>query len=69
MICKIIFSASVYVRGRNIQSIRDKFETMPLFHPTVDKNCEFDDIEQVIRVDDDSYSDIINEYTYAYGKR
>lgn len=69
MICKINFSVAIELSGKDIQSIRKKFETMPLFHPEIDKICEFNDIEQVVRVDDDSYDDFTSEFNHAYDKR
>lgn len=69
MICEITFSAAIEVNGKDMRQIRDKFETMPLFHPVINRLCEFNSIEQVVRVDDDSYDDFTSEYYHAYDKR
>lgn len=69
MICEIIFSAAIEVSGEDMRSIRDKFENMPLFHPVINKICYFNEIEQVVRVDDRSYDDVTSEYYDVYDKR
>ena len=69
MICEITFSTAIYVQGKDIQEIRQKFENMPLYHSDIEKDCEFNDIEQVVRVDDDSYDDFTSEFNHAYDKR
>lgn len=69
MICEITFSAAIEVSGKDIRSIREKFENTPLFHPVIDKICYFNDIEQVIRVDNDLYEEFTHEYNCAYDQR
>lgn len=69
MICEITFSAVIEVSGKDMRSIREKFENTPLFHPVINKICYFNDIEQVIRVDDDSCDDFTSEFNHAYDKR
>lgn len=36
MTCEILFSVAIEVSGKDMQSIREKFEKMSLFHPSVD---------------------------------
>lgn len=69
MICEITFSTAIYVQGKDIQEIRQKFENMPLYHPDIENDCEFNDIEQVIRVDNDLYEEFTHEYNCAYDQR
>ena len=69
MTCDIIFSATITVSGVDMRSIRNKFENMSLFHPSIEQICEFHDVELVTRVDDDSYDDFTSEYNHAYDKR
>ena len=69
MTCEIIFSATIKVSGVDIRSIRNKFDNMSLFHPSIEQICEFRDIELVTGVDDDSYDDFTSEYNHAYDKR
>lgn len=69
MTCEIIFSVAIQVSGVDMRSIRNKFENMSLFHPSIEPICEFHDIELVTRVDDDSYDDFTSEYNHAYDKR
>lgn len=69
MTCEIIFSVAIEVSGKDMRSIRNKFENMQLFHPSIEQICEFHDIELVNRVDDDSYDDFTSEYNHAYDKR
>lgn len=64
MTCEILFPVTIEVSGKDMQSIREKFEKMSLFHPSVDQICEFNDVEQVTRTDDDSYSDLTSEYNH-----
>ena len=43
MTCEIIFSVAIQVSGKDMRSIRNKFENMSLFHPSIEQICEFHD--------------------------
>ena len=68
MTYEITFSVAIEVNSEDIRSIREQFENMTLFHPSVKQICQFSHIEQVIRIDDCSCDDFTFEYKHAYDK-
>jgi hypothetical protein len=68
MTARITFRSEIFIEGKNLKEIRDKFETLPFYD--IDFNddkvydygyCEYISVENA-----DSYKDIMNEYWKAY---
>ena len=62
MTCRIRFASETVVSGKDLREIWKKFMTMDLYHPEISGQCDFVDIEEVARVDDDSYTDFTSDF-------
>ena len=62
MTCRIRFASEIVVSGKDLREIWKKFMTMDLYHPEISEQCDFVDIEEVSRVDDDSYTDFTSDF-------
>lgn len=57
---RITFRTEVYIKGRSINEIRNKWEDLPLYseHAIEECHAEFVELVSAERVDDESYDDI-----------
>lgn len=62
MTCRIRFASEIVVSGKDLRKIWEKFMAMDLYHPEISEQCDFVDIEEVARVDDDSYTDFTSDF-------
>lgn len=65
MTLEIKFSTSIYISGKDLSEIKEKFINIPLYHPETSKKCEFVEVELVTRVDDSSYKEYTFEFEHA----
>lgn len=61
---RIAFRAEVYIKGKDLESMRNQWYDLPLFSADALERygAEFIEITRVERVDDDSYQDITKEF-------
>lgn len=62
MTCRIRFASEIVVSGKDLREIWKKFMAMDLYHPEISEQCDFAGIEDVARVDDDSYEDFTSDF-------
>ena len=63
MKCIIGFKSIVTIEGENMADIWDKFNRTSLYSSAIESmGVEFDCIDEVTRIDDDSYQDYSQEY-------
>ena len=59
----IRFIGEVYIKGKTIEDIRRKWGFMPIFSEQANKHdADVTEITHVERVDDESYTDLTNEF-------
>lgn len=60
------FSADLYIKGKNMKEIREKFESMPLFSADAleDGNAEFSELLLVENAD--TYEDLYGKFEMVY---
>ena len=59
----IRFIGEVYIKGKTIEDIRRKWYFMPIFSEQANKHdADVTEVTHVERVDDESYTDLINEF-------
>lgn len=59
----IRFIGEVYIKGKTIEDIRRKWDFMPIFSEQANKHdADVTEITHVERVDDESYTDLTNEF-------
>lgn len=65
MTLEIKFTTAICVSGKDLREIKTKFMNIPLYHPETIEKCEFVDFDEITRVDDDSYEDMLIEFDHA----
>lgn len=63
---RITFSAEVYINGKDLAEIKDKWENLPLFSAEAIEEAYADFVELVSVEDADTYEDIMTEFRKAY---
>lgn len=59
----IRFIGEVYIKGKTIEDIRRKWDIMPIFSEQANKHdADVTEVTHVERVDDESYTDLTNEF-------
>lgn len=59
----IRFIGEVYIKGKTIEDIRRKWAFMPIFSEQANKHdADVTEVTHVERVDDESYTDLTNEF-------
>lgn len=59
----IRFVGEVYIKGKTIEDIRRKWAFMPIFSEQANKHeADVTEVTHVERVDDESYTDLTNEF-------
>lgn len=58
---RITFRSEVYIKGDNLEEIREKWDGLPLFSPEA-KDCEAEYVELVSVEDSVTYEDKISEF-------
>ena len=62
---RVTYRCEVYIEGNSVEDCKSKFDKMPLFNPAAEiYNPSFVEISSAERVDDDSYTDVMNEFDY-----
>ena len=62
---RVTYRCEVYIEGYSVEDCKSKFDKMPLFNPAAEiYNPSFVEISSAERVDDDSYTDVMNEFDY-----
>ena len=61
---RIKFSADVLISGEDINEIREKWESMPLFSEEAEEKYSADFCE-VLLVDDEDFNDLTHEFEYG----
>lgn len=62
---RVTYRCEVYIKGDSIEDCKSKFDKMPLYNPAAKiYNPSFVEISSAERVDDDSYTDVMNEFDY-----
>ena len=57
---RITFRSEVYIKGKTMEEIKDKWEVLPLFSAdALDHSADICEMVTAERVDDDSYDDVI----------
>ena len=56
------FSADIYLKGKNMAEIREKFENMPLFSAEALENGSAEFNELLLVEDANTYKDLMDEY-------
>lgn len=61
---RITFRSEVFIKGDNLDEIKEKWEDMPLFSADalIEHNASFVELSSAERVDDDSYEDLSSEF-------
>ena len=61
---RISFRSAVYIKGKTIKDIADKFSELGLYSDIALKHCgaDFIELDSVERVDDNSYSDVTEKF-------
>ena len=63
MKCIIGFRSIVTIEGDNMADIWDKFNKTSLYSSAIEsRGVEFDCVDKVTQIDDDSYQDYLQEY-------
>ena len=59
---RVTFRSEVYIKGKTMEEIKDKWEELPLFSADALEtyNAEYIEMCSAERVDDDSYDDVID---------
>ena len=58
---RVTFRSEVYIKGKTMEEIKDKWEELPLFSAdALDHNADICEMVTAERVDDDSYDDVID---------
>ena len=63
---RITFSTEVYINGKDLAEIKDKWENLPLFSAEAVEEADADFVELVSVEDADTYEDIMTEFRKAY---
>lgn len=68
MTVRITFRSEIFIEGKNLKEIRNKFENLPLYDIDFedDKVSDYDYCELVSVEDADSNEDLENEYLKAF---
>ena len=62
---RVTYRCEVYIEGNSVEDCKSKFDKMPLFNPAAEiYSPSFVEISSAERVDDDSYTDVMNEFDY-----
>ena len=57
---RVTFRSEVYIKGKTMEEIKDKWEELPLFSAdALDHSADICEMVTAERVDDDSYDDVI----------
>ena len=57
---RVTFRSEVYIKGKTMEEIKDKWEVLPLFSAdALDHSADICEMVTAERVDDDSYDDVI----------
>ena len=57
---RVTFRSEVYIKGKTMEEIKDKWEELPLFSAdALDHSADICELVTAERVDDDSYDDVI----------
>ena len=57
---RVTFRSEVYIKGKTMEEIKDKWEVLPLFSAdALDHSADICELVTAERVDDDSYDDVI----------
>ena len=58
---RVTFRSEVYIKGKTMEEIKDKWEELPLFSAdALDHSADICEMVTAERVDDDSYDDVID---------
>ena len=58
---RVTFRSEVYIKGKTMEEIKDKWEVFPLFSAdALDHSADICEMVTAERVDDDSYDDVID---------
>ena len=58
---RVTFRSEVYIKGKTMEEIKDKWEELPLFYAdAIDNSADICEMVTAERVDDDSYDDVID---------
>ena len=58
---RVTFRSEVYIKGKTMEEIKDKWEVLPLFSAdALDHSADICEMVTAERVDDDSYDDVID---------
>ena len=58
---RVTFRSEVYIKGKTMEEIKDKWEELPLFSAdALDHSADICELVTAERVDDDSYDDVID---------
>ena len=58
---RVTFRSEVYIKGKTMEEIKDKWEELPLFSAdALDHSADIFEMVTAERVDDDSYDDVID---------
>jgi hypothetical protein len=66
-VVRIKFSADIYIDGKTMEEIREKFESLPLWSDQA-KVCSAECSEILLVEDAETYEDKRHEYDHAYDK-
>ena len=62
---RVTYRCEVYIEGNSVEDCKSKFDKMPLFNPAAEiYRPSFVEISSAERVDDDSYTDVMNVFVY-----
>ena len=60
---RIRFSSEIYIEGKSIDDIRNKWEGIPLFsNEALECGAEFINLDSAERTDDNSYKDVTDRF-------